>query len=95
MKEYKRLTDTYSEDRCYYNQMDFINVDEMYDRLAELEDKIEQGLLVELHKPHIRHLGRGILADGYVICKPKIEIVSDVLTKEEAETKLAELRGGE
>lgn len=48
MKDYKRFTEAPSKDRCYYNQMDFIDVDEMYDRLAELEDLIEQGRLIEL-----------------------------------------------
>lgn len=46
--EYKRLTEQHSKGRCYYNEMDHIDVDEMYDRLAELEDKIENGTLIEL-----------------------------------------------
>ena len=50
MKDYKRLTDEPSNDRCYYNQMDFIDVDEMYDRLADLEDKIERGELVDINE---------------------------------------------
>ena len=45
MQYYKRLTE---KDSCYYNEMDYIDVDEMYYRLAELEDKIENGTLVEI-----------------------------------------------
>lgn len=42
---YKRLT---KKDSCYYDDMDNIDVDEMYNRLAELEDKIENGTLIEM-----------------------------------------------
>lgn len=48
MKEYKRFTEEKHPDRCYYNQMNFIDVDDMYDCLAQLEDKIQQQELVSL-----------------------------------------------
>ena len=50
MSDYKRLT---KKDSCYYDEMDNIDIDEVYNRLAELEDKIENGTLVELGY-HIR-----------------------------------------
>ena len=40
MKEYKRLTE---KDSCYYDEMHRLDIDEIYNRLAELEDKIENG----------------------------------------------------
>lgn len=45
MSEYKRLT---AKDSCYYDKMDNVDVDALYCRLAELENKIEGGQLVEL-----------------------------------------------
>lgn len=45
MSEYRRLT---VKDSCYYDEMDNVDVDALYCRLAELEDKIESGRLVEL-----------------------------------------------
>lgn len=45
MSEYKRLT---VKDSCYYDEMDNVDVDALYSRLAKLEDKIESGQLVEL-----------------------------------------------
>lgn len=48
MKDYKRLTE---RDNCYYDDMtridDMGGADILYGRLAELEDKIESGELVE------------------------------------------------
>ena len=48
MKDYKRLTE---KDSCYYDDMaridDLGGADILYDRLAELEDKIESGELCE------------------------------------------------
>lgn len=49
MKDYKRLTE---KDSCYYDDMgridDLGGADILYDRLAELEDKIESGELCEM-----------------------------------------------
>lgn len=45
MSEYKRLT---KKDSCYYDEMDNIDIDEVYNRLAEIEDKIMGGTLVGL-----------------------------------------------
>lgn len=42
---YKRLTE---KDTCYYDEMDNIDIDEVYNRLVEIEDKIENGTLKEL-----------------------------------------------
>lgn len=121
MNEYKRLTASYYKDRNYYNEMDNIDVDEMYDRLAELEDKIEQGLLLELPckvgdtvyrvVSRCSDINRCDDIDQYIcrrtccdafIRKEKfaIHILNRIgsdffVTKEEAEAKLAELRGGE
>lgn len=48
MKDYKRLT---KKDSCYYDDMgridDLGGADILYDRLAELEDKIESGELCD------------------------------------------------
>lgn len=45
MKNYKRLT---VKDSCYYDEQDNCDVDELYTRLAELEDKLENGTLIQL-----------------------------------------------
>ena len=51
MKDYKRLTE---KDNCYYDDMERIDdlggADILYDRLAELEDKIESGELCDLEE---------------------------------------------
>lgn len=44
-KDYKRLTE---EDSCYYDEQDNCDVDELYARLEELENAIENGTLVFL-----------------------------------------------
>ena len=101
MKDYKRFTTKnnwgeYVADckQCQFKECD-VSACRNYilKKLGEIEDKIEQGLLLELGKFYIRPVGNGILADSYVICRAKLGVVSDCLTKEEAEAELAELRG--
>ena len=45
--EYKRLTNSY-KGAPLHTDMEVTDGDEIYERLAELEDKIEQGTLIEL-----------------------------------------------
>ena len=45
--EYKRLTESYKGSPLH-TDMEVTDGDEIYERLAELEDKIEQGTLIEL-----------------------------------------------
>lgn len=46
MSEYKRLTKSY-KGAPLHTDMEVTDGDEIYERLAELEDKIEQGTLIE------------------------------------------------
>ena len=92
MSDYKRLT---KKDSCYYDEMDNIDIDEVYNRLAELEDKIENGTLVELgyhilksYRNHDDQRYKIILIDEVEIDK----IGYDGLTKEKAEARLKELQ---
>ena len=61
---------------------------ETYNRLAELEDKIENGTLVELGKPYIRQLSMIPQQDKYIICKAIERVIAGAFTKAEAEAKL-------
>lgn len=92
MSDYKRLT---KKDSCYYDEMDNIDIDEVYNRLAELEDKIENGTLVELGY-HIRKSYRNHDDQRYkIILIDEVEIDKigyDGLTKEKAEARLKELQ---
>ena len=45
--EYKRLTKSY-KGAPLHTDMEVTDGDEIYERLAELEDKIEQGTMIEL-----------------------------------------------
>lgn len=104
--EYKRLT-TKDENgdiivncqECQYHELfcmictDYHCINALKTRLAELEDKIENGTLVELEKPYIRQLNSIPQQDKYIICKAQEVGISGVLTKAEAEKKLKELRG--
>ena len=104
MKDYKRLTGKpvngdkgymFNCDNCPRKGASFCGTydcsDMVCDRLGELEDKIEQGRLVEPGEYYIKQ----ITQDTYIVWQPKITLLSDFLPKEEAETKLQELRGGE
>lgn len=87
MKNYKRLT---AKDSCYYDEQDNCDVDELYARLAELEDKIERGTLVPKYS---------VVADCgfYCVCEVDINnfpIIDVYETEEEAQKKLEELENG-
>lgn len=85
MKDYKRLTE-----KTKLGTYIIGDDSPIIQRLGELEDKIEQGLLVELPKK-VYEIG---YCYGWEINEK--EIGEDVfLTKEEAEASLQELRGGE
>lgn len=97
MSDYKRLTahkltSFYDWER---KNLKPEQIAEMYDRLAELEDKIENGTLVELgyhirksYKNHDDQRYKIILIDEVEIDK----IGYDGLTKEAAEARLKELQ---
>ena len=107
--KYERLT---AKDRYWENEelwtvaqeLTFEEIDEIYNRLAELEDKIENGTLVELPCK----VGAKIYIVGESdFCIPKYQMWEDefcledverfgdtvFLTKAEAEKRLEELRG--
>lgn len=45
LENYQRLT---KRDSCYYDEMDYLDVEVLYARLSDLEDQIEAGKVVEL-----------------------------------------------
>ena len=69
--KYERLT---AKDRYWENEelwtvaqeLTFEEIDEIYNRLAELEDKIEAGTLAEVGKLFIEY---DEIGGGYLICK--------------------------
>jgi hypothetical protein len=84
MKNYKRLTE---KDSCYYDEQDNCDVDELYARLAELEDKIENGTLVPKYSV-VESCGT------YYVCSVDTEnlpIIDEYETEEEAQKKLEKL----
>ena len=85
MKEYERLTD---KNRDWFEFTE-INDIEIYRRLQELENKIENGTLMEINKPFIKKTKSGL----YLICKATVIWVEEFDTKAEAEKKLKELQG--
>lgn len=110
MSKYKRLTkkDSYYDkddneldlvielDKCHYEEVQDINtICEKLNRLAELEDKIENGTLIELGY-HIRKSYRNHDDQRYkIILIDEVEIDKigyDGLTKAEAEARLKELQ---
>ena len=97
MKEYERLTKWEHENCASVNGLSPIDKDmaNAINRLAELEDKIENGTLVELgyhimksYKNHDDQRYKIILIDEVEID----EIGYDGLTKAKAEAKLKELK---
>lgn len=87
MKNYKRLT---VKDSCYYDERDNCDVDELYARLAELEDKIEDGTLVPKYS---------LVKDSgfYCVCEVdtnNLPVIAQYETEEEAQKKLEELENG-
>ena len=94
MSEYKRLT----KKGGYTKELDLkqeLGYSYIYNRLSELEDKIEAGTLVELGY-HIRKSYRNHDDQRYkIILIDEVEIDKigyDGLTKEKAEAKLKELQ---
>lgn len=84
MKEYKRLTD---KNRDWFEFTE-ITDSEIYKRLQELEDKIENGTLIEL--PALEdNMSYGVIEGAHV--NGVIWSKRDFLTK--AEKKLKELKG--
>ena len=84
MKNYKRLT---VKDSCYYDEQDNCDIDELYARLAELEDKIEDGTLVPKYSV-VESCGT------YCVCSVDTEnlpVIDERETEEEAQKKLEEL----
>lgn len=67
------------------------------DRLAELEDKIENGTLVELPEPYISTFVNGNGKTMYEVWHSSVEIISSACedafyTREEAEKRIEELK---
>lgn len=85
MKEYERLT---KKDKDWFEFTE-VTDSEIYKRLQELEDKIENRTLMEMNKPFIKKTKSGL----YMICKATVIWVEDFSTKAEAEKKLKELKG--
>lgn len=85
MKEYERLT---KKDQDWFEFTE-VTDSEIYKRLQELEDKLENGTLMEIDKPFIKKTKYG----SYIICKATVIWVEDFDTKAEAEKKLKELQG--
>lgn len=84
MKNYKRLT---VKDSCYYDEQDNCDIDELYARLVELEDKIEDGTLVPKYSV-VESCGT------YCVCSVDTEnlpVIDECETEEEAQKKLEKL----
>lgn len=75
-------------DKCYFLKI--------YNRLAELEDKIESGELIDTTEPFIK-VDSSCGKTWYCVCTYMISegIHEQCATMEEAEAKLKELRGEE
>ena len=94
MNDYKRLT---KKDSCYYDEMDNIDIDEVYNRLAELEDKIGSRTLIEFNKLEFNkpfvvldYTSNG--KEYYAIRIVEERDLAINLTKEKAEARLKELQ---
>lgn len=90
---------TVGNEDCYFDGMDIVGYEnpnlaqETIERLALLEDKIENGTLIELGKPYIRQLSMIPQQDKYIICKATERVIAGAFTKAEVEAKLKELQG--
>lgn len=85
MKEYKRVT--IDKPRKNLNPKEGWSYSHIYKRLQELEDKIENGTLVELEKPYIKQQSNGL----YIVCiAQEVGVTMAVKTKDQAEQKLKE-----
>ena len=94
MNDYKRLT---KKDSCYYDEMDNIDIDEVYNLLAELEDKIGSRTLIEFNKLEFNkpfvvldYTSNG--KEYYAIRIVEERDLAINLTKEKAEARLKELQ---
>ena len=73
--EYKRLTE---KDSCYYDEMYYdesnrLGAEDIYNRLAELEDKIEQGTLRE--QKTCKNISEMHPADGFTCSECGITVI--------------------
>ena len=92
MSEYKRLTERYIDEQGINCVRGLAWDGEILHRLAELEDKIENGTLVVVNKPFVAF---DYISNGKEYYAVKIAEERDLainLTKAEAEAKLKELQ---
>lgn len=91
--EYKRLTDSETA-KSMKKHGNLINP--YYVRLAELEDKIEHGMLVDTEERFIIEDELWGSKNRFLICKHHIEtLIEDFCpTREEAEKRLKEVQNG-
>lgn len=80
--KYERLTI-----RQFQNYEDRFSKDTIYGRLQELENKIEEGTLMEIDKPFVKPTKFG----KYLLCKATVFLLEVFNTKAEAEEKLEEM----
>lgn len=92
MTEYKRLTERFGKGIVVKETStnDSASIWNAIKRLAELEDKIENGTLVEIGKLYIKRFGE---TNHYIICGVKEVELPGLMSKGEAEEKLKKLRG--
>ena len=92
MTEYKRLTERVGKGISIKETStnDSTSIWNAIKRLAELEDKIENGSLVEIGKPYIKRFGN---TNHYTVCMAKEAELPGLMSKAEAEEKLKKLRG--
>ena len=94
--EYERLTKRNQEPKtifCFQGSMEDFKI---YKRLQELEDKIEQGTLIDTEEYFIMKENQWAGKNRFLICKNSVqEAVYDFCeTREEAEKRLKELQNG-
>lgn len=89
---YERLTKYDGFDRKYH--VHHISFQDLVDRLAELEDKIEHGDLIDPNGYYIENGSKFMSSFPYLICKPFIQAtICDFCDNyDEAEAKLKELK---
>ena len=108
MNNYKRLTERFKNGfvhyKCskkdmkdcglYYNCGECHKSTEALDRLAELEDKIEQGTLVDTEAYFIVEENQWAGKNSFLVCQNAIQLaICDFCeTREEAEKRLKELQ---
>lgn len=89
---YERLTKYDGFDRKYHVHQ--ISFQDLVDRLAELEDKIKRGELIDTTEPFIQVDNTYSGKTWYCVCTPMISAVihEQCASLEEAEAKLKELK---